>query len=65
MRILEVELDDEDLALLEHVRAHLVVDAGAGVTLPGAALTPDQVLRFALHCLADSIATHPAPARAH
>ena len=52
------------LALLEHVRAHLVIDAGAGVTLPGSALAPDQVLRFALHCLADTVTTHHAPARA-
>jgi len=58
MRILEVELDDEDLALLEHVRAHLVIDAGVGVTLPGSALAPDQILRFALLYLAGCVTSH-------
>lgn len=46
------------------MRAHLVIDAGAGVTLPGSALAPNQVLRFALHCLADTVTTHHAPVRA-
>ena len=64
MRILEVQLDDEDLALLEHVRAHLVLDVGAGVTLRGSALAPEEVLRFALHCLADGVGSHHAPTRA-
>ena len=64
MRILEVQLDDEDLALLEHVRAHLVLNVGAGVTLRGSALAPEEVLRFALHCLADGVGSHHAPTRA-
>ena len=64
MRILEVQLDDEDLALLEHVRAHLVLDVCAGVTLRGSALAPEEVLRFTLHCLADSVGSHHAPTRA-
>ena len=65
MRIIEVELDEEDLALVEHVRTHLELDAGAGVTLPGSALAPAQVLRLALHFLAGSVASHhDAPALA-
>ena len=58
MRVIGVELDEEDLALVEHVRTHLGLDADAGVNLPGSVLAPSQVQRLAPHFLAGSVASH-------
>ena len=51
-----------DLALVDHVRAHLVIDDGASVTLLGSALSPDQVLLLRLALAGGDVACHHAPA---
>ena len=38
MRVIEVEPDEEDLSLVEHMRTHLDLDASVDVTLLGSAL---------------------------